>query len=225
MQNNNTRKTVTVEYNSSDWQVRDSDTEGCEVDYIFDSIEHVETHEERYQTEWELQKAFFMAPWSRACMIVDRLDRMAHREAGEKASPSAVERAYRKRNNIDNRAPLKDELLQYVRKLQYQEDLLALGVGTSEQFKKHLWNVVARADQLLRDRKARMGKGYTYTSVAALKNNALSLLENQGVSIGHYIWKYNDKGEIIDFSEGNGRQDRVGLEWADEIRSMFYNVD
>lgn len=177
---------------------------------------------ETWQNEYESMREHE----ARTVAVAEQAHEFLFRKAlrGWKGKEGDVDAAMRKRNNIDNRAYYKAYLLEQVKTLQTSEDLAMLGIIDMKRHKARLWKVVTHCNKLLTDRKARNKRGFTWTSVAALKNNALSLLENVGVKVGAKTWARNFQKQIVDFEEPQYNPDKTGEDWNDEVRMEWYGM-
>jgi hypothetical protein len=203
----NERLAIRTEYNDSDWEASAPFIEGREVEYIFEAF-NGQTKEEQWDEEHRASKSMFLMAWSVASRVQEKVDLL---DEGAKQTL------------IENRAYFKGVREEFISHLHYLEDNI-----DNEEDKMRLLvlleRTVHRCRVLLADSKKLLTSGHSWSGVAALKNNALSIAENLGEEIPGHAWvRFN--GRLIDHEYTNPRQDRDGDDWRTEIRTSFYGMD
>jgi hypothetical protein len=196
-------------YHESDWEVDNQDY-NQEIDEMSALLEGSNS-EENLDLECYLHKMFFANAWNTAGRVQDKVDLMEERE---------------KRTLIDNRTYYHKLRGEAIKRMQSWEDQVHLGLMTRKEALNRLYRALGKATKLLNNRKLLLRSGHTWTGMAALKNNILSLLENLGEQkLERNYVKFKDI--ILDhtYTEEAARQERIGNDWRDEIRTLFYQID
>jgi hypothetical protein len=193
------------EYDEYDLQGDDAKVDNLE-DYYLPS-----GSEERLNAACLDHKDHFRSAWSTACRVQDKIDLQNEKE---------------KRTLIDNRAYFHKVRGQWVQTMHFWEDQVLLGQLEKREIIIRLTKIINWCNKRLKNRQLLQRSGHTWSGVAAVKNNALSIMENMGmkVSLSAYV-KYN--GKILDhvYTEESARQERSGEDWKREIETCFYGID
>jgi len=194
--------------------------------------------ERRWNEECVLHKAAFMETWSSMERAMFREENAMRRDMGlgsidpelasdEVMDPKKMELAMRKRANVYNRTFFKERAMATCRALQLSEDLYLKGEISRSVHTARLNKVLMQCVALLKNNKERARRGHTWLTVAALKNNVLSLMENIGIEVKNWQWARNsyDNNKIVDFEFPQYNPDKTQDDWNKDILALFYEVN
>jgi hypothetical protein len=172
----------------------------------------------RPDEEHAAQKALFTMGWSKAEMVQMKLDMLEEE--------TKVNRA-----KVDNLAQRKKERSDLIKSFQNMEDMVMLGQLPRKTAVGRLYAYVRRCDVLLKDSKKLNKSGHSFSGIAALKNNALSILANMGerVADSAYIMgrDYSTKKMVIidhEYTEETRREEHDGEAWKNEVMMHLYDL-
>jgi hypothetical protein len=221
--------------------------EGMDTEYIHEQFSMDDNKEELLNSECANSKTAYLAAWGAATRQEEFLQRQGERQLhamGKEINSDTIAWADRQRVNIDNRAHYKDTCLQVVRRCQFSEDQFLMGHKTKNEHMRDLTKVLKYARLLLANKALRTKRGFTYTSVGALVNNVMSLLETMGVDWdlpsktspwngkrhglpvprSQWVTKYKSD-EILDFDTNEtAQQTLTGEDWTRDIQMSFYEI-
>ena len=165
----------------------------------------------RADEEIKAHKDFFQIPWNKAEMAQSKIDLLETETEKNRAK-------------IDNLMHFKNVRGDAIKKYQHLEDMAKMGVLSNKHVVREYYKGLSKCDKLLRNRDLLIRSGHSWSGIAALKNNLLSLLQNMGEMVQDKAY-VTYQGKVIDHEYTNevAREERDGQMWQQEILMHFYD--